>query len=136
MTPGYGHHPLVPTFYEAEPGPADIRLKCLLSWSWSLTELEKCYLSATMSLLVSNDFQPYIVHRYQNIIMKDSPTSFLQKNLFQTCIVSASLVHSRAHHHLHILLMLISWCRVQTDVPDQGWTGIASVFGKDNNKTK
>ena len=64
MTPGYGHHPLVPTFYEAEPGPADIRLKCLLSWSWSwgLTELEKCYLSATMSLLVSNDFQPYNAH--------------------------------------------------------------------------
>ena len=63
MTPGYGHHPLVPTFYEPEPGPVDIRLKCLLSSSWSLTELEKCYLVATMSLLGCNEFQPYIVLR-------------------------------------------------------------------------
>ena len=91
MTPGYGHHP---RFYEPEPGPVDIRLKCLLSWSWSLTELEKCYLSATMSLLVCNDFQPYIVMRYQRHQNEGfSHTSFRQKNLFQTFefdIVSAS----------------------------------------------
>ena len=79
MTPGYGHHPLVPTFYEPEPGPVDIKLKCLLSSSGSLTELEKCYHVATMSLLVCNEFQPHIVLGYQHIIVKDSPTHVISQ---------------------------------------------------------